>query len=174
MWRRWHRGVGIVLAALFLLISLSGIGLGYFLVAQGGMGPASAKGPVPSSSETHKLLDNALANIIAAAPAGSQIQVVDVETIHQPITVNVALGTADGGVIGARADLRSGRVMMNVADWSFLLLLLHTGAIAGYIGLAFSMLCGLALFFLALSGITMYIEMYRRRRRAGHRAFFWG
>jgi hypothetical protein len=173
MWRRWHRRVGIVLAVLFLFISLTGIGLGYFLVAQGGMGPASAKGPVPSSSDTQQLLDHALANVIAAAPAGSQIQVIDVETIHQPITVSVALGTADGGVIGARADLRSGRVAMNVADWSFVLLLFHTGAIAGYVGLAFSLVCGLALFFLAFSGINMYLDMYRRRRKAGHRAFFW-
>lgn len=50
---------------------------------------------------------------------------------------------------------------------------LHSGNYFGIVGKVASAVMGAALLFFAGSGIWMYIDMFRRRRRAGRSEVFW-
>ena len=51
---------------------------------------------------------------------------------------------------------------------------LHSGEQFGPAGVVISILCGLALFFFAFSGLWMYVELWRGRLvRPGSRKLFW-
>jgi uncharacterized iron-regulated membrane protein len=49
----------------------------------------------------------------------------------------------------------------------------HNGSMIGLTGRGISLLSGLALLYLSISGIVMYLRLYRRRARNGRRALFW-
>jgi len=40
-------------------------------------------------------------------------------------------------------------------------------------GRALDLLAGLSMLFLALSGVAMYFDLWRRRQRGGRAGFFW-
>lgn len=50
---------------------------------------------------------------------------------------------------------------------------LHRGDIFGLTGRWIDLASGLAILFLAVSGTTMYLQVYRARRRTGRRRLFW-
>ena len=49
----------------------------------------------------------------------------------------------------------------------------HNGSIVGMTGRWTNLLAGLALFYLAISGIIMYVDLYRRRSRNGKKGLIW-
>ncbi|HTP38772.1 MAG TPA: PepSY-associated TM helix domain-containing protein [Steroidobacteraceae bacterium] len=49
----------------------------------------------------------------------------------------------------------------------------HRGNVVGTWGVAVAIFTGLCALVLALSGVWMYFSLWRRRARAGRRAFFW-
>lgn len=58
--------------------------------------------------------------------------------------------------------------------WESTLHHLHAGETFGPIGVAISILSGLALLFFSLSGIWMYVQMWRNRKSRGlHADIFW-
>ncbi|MBP6030184.1 MAG: PepSY domain-containing protein [Sphingobium sp.] len=50
---------------------------------------------------------------------------------------------------------------------------LHSGETFGPVGTAISLASGFALLFFAVSGLWMYIQMFRQRRRIGRKQMFW-
>lgn len=50
---------------------------------------------------------------------------------------------------------------------------LHRGDFFGLTGRWMDLLTGMAILFLAISGITMYLQLYRARARMGRRGVFW-
>ena len=63
----------------------------------------------------------------------------------------------------------------SASAWVSYLHHLHAGEEFGAIGTILSILSGFALLFFAISGLTMYIQMYRRRshRRSHPKRIFW-
>ncbi len=58
--------------------------------------------------------------------------------------------------------------------WESTLHHLHAGETFGPIGVAISILSGLALVFFSLSGVWMYVQMWRNRKSRGlHADIFW-
>ena len=49
----------------------------------------------------------------------------------------------------------------------------HRGDYFGLTGRVTSTLAGLAMIYMSISGIVMYVQMWRKRRKAGKKAFFW-
>lgn len=49
----------------------------------------------------------------------------------------------------------------------------HRGDYFGLTGRATSTLAGLAMIYLSISGIIMYLQMWQKRRKVGKKAFFW-
>ncbi len=58
-------------------------------------------------------------------------------------------------------------------DWHGVLLDLHNGEFAGATGQLVSLACGVALAVLSITGLTVYLQAWRRRRTAGQRGLFW-
>jgi len=50
---------------------------------------------------------------------------------------------------------------------------LHSGAILGPVGKVISAVLGAAMLFFAGSGMWMYVDMFRKRRRIGRTGLFW-
>ena len=50
---------------------------------------------------------------------------------------------------------------------------LHSGAYFGPVGKGVSALLGAAMLFFSISGVWMYIDMFRKRRRNGRPGLFW-
>lgn len=58
-------------------------------------------------------------------------------------------------------------------DLYHLIIDLHSGAYFGPAGKVLSALLGAAMLFFSLSGIWMYIDMFRKRKRIGRTGIFW-
>jgi uncharacterized iron-regulated membrane protein len=50
---------------------------------------------------------------------------------------------------------------------------LHSGEYFGPVGKVVSVLMGVALLFFALSGMWMYLDMFRKRKQIGRKGLFW-
>jgi uncharacterized iron-regulated membrane protein len=50
---------------------------------------------------------------------------------------------------------------------------LHSGNVLGPVGKVISALLGAAMLFFSVSGMWMYIDMFRKRRRIGRTGLFW-
>jgi uncharacterized iron-regulated membrane protein len=50
---------------------------------------------------------------------------------------------------------------------------LHTGSIVGLSGQTLDLLTGLAFITLAITGIVMYLDLLRARRKSGRKPLFW-
>lgn len=50
---------------------------------------------------------------------------------------------------------------------------IHSGEEFGPVGIIISMVSGLALIFFAISGLWMYLQMFRARARGGMKGLFW-
>lgn len=65
----------------------------------------------------------------------------------------------------------------HVPGWAMTLqhvvLQIHTGFFAGMTGTYYGMACGLGLLFFSVSGLWMFVQMYRQRFRRGGRSLFW-
>lgn len=60
--------------------------------------------------------------------------------------------------------------VVHLRDWA---VTLHTGAFTGIAGVYVGTLCALGLLFFAVSGVWMYVELYRTRAAQGRKALFW-
>lgn len=99
-------------------------------------------------------------------------------------TVQVDLGgSALHVLIGARArggdqidyDAGTGTATKVVQKMSLhgLIIHLHSGEAIGPVGTVIGLIAGIALVVLSVTGAVVYIDMYRRRARAGKGGLFW-
>jgi uncharacterized iron-regulated membrane protein len=58
-------------------------------------------------------------------------------------------------------------------DWYHFIIDLHSGAYFGAFGKIISAIMGAALLFFSLSGIWMYVNMFRKRKTIGRSGLFW-
>jgi uncharacterized iron-regulated membrane protein len=49
----------------------------------------------------------------------------------------------------------------------------HRGGIIGLPGRFMDLFAGLSLFYLSINGITLYIDLWKERKREGHKKLFW-
>jgi len=89
-------------------------------------------------------------------------------SILQTILAIYGEPSGPGGVYSAAA-----RVPSWVLDLRRVVLQVHTGFLAGLAGTYYGMACGLGLLFFSLSGLWMFVRMYRARFRCGERFPFW-
>lgn len=61
--------------------------------------------------------------------------------------------------------------VVRLRDWA---VTVHTGAFTGISGVYVGMICALGLLFFSVSGVWMYLELYRSRAAQGRKALFWG
>lgn len=148
--RRYHRWLALLFGALILWIAGTAvvIQLGD-IVANGGLVEQHDR-PPPGSKPGSDVRSAAL---IPAAQA------------HEPDE-----DAPPPAAVGPRRPQSATRAFVHfVTD-------LHSGAKFGAVGTVLSLLSGLALIFFAVSGMWMYLQMFRgraRRERPGESRFFW-
>ena len=137
-------------------------------------GPPGATPPAAvSDDDVHALLASSLAG--ARRLSDGTLLGLELRFGGRP-TAEVVL--AEPALRKLRLDARTGAPLDESSrpgrrDWHGVLLDLHRGEFAGAAGLWISLACGVALTALSLTGLTVYVQAWRRRRANGQPSFFW-
>ncbi|MFT3763027.1 MAG: PepSY-associated TM helix domain-containing protein [Pseudoxanthomonas sp.] len=186
--RKYHRWISLPSGLLLLFMGITGSLLAIddmtspsALERRGGApaGKASTASPLPLA-QASRLLDNALR---AARADGGDVASIrlfaqdgdvraEIERIGKPpLAVDALTGTpiaAAGAAAGGPPGVPAWRVATH--GW---LEYLHRGAFASWPGIVAVMLAGIALIALSVTGLLVYLDMFRRRRQNGRNEWFW-
>ena len=181
--RKFHRWLGIGAAVLFLLVSVTGVALQYQQIFGSEEAAKEAAASIVSPLTLAKptgldaaALDRGRAMLLARygnrpissiewqikAPTPAFVFHLDGDNPRK-----VAVGVANGAVLSDEPDGE---------DW---LIRLHSGEIIGDGGKFLGLLWGLGLVAMTLTGVWVYIKMYRARQKGsasqltGWRRYFW-
>ena len=181
--RQFHRWLGIGAAALFLLVSVTGVALQYQQIFGSEEAAKEAAASIVSPLTLAKptgldaaALDRGRA-LLLARYGNRPISSIDWQ-IKAPTPAfvfhlegekprKVAVGVANGAVLSDEPDGE---------DW---LIRLHSGETIGDGGKFLGLLWGLGLVAMTLTGVWVYIKMYRARQKGsasqltGWRRYFW-
>jgi uncharacterized iron-regulated membrane protein len=193
-WRTLHRAFSVTCALFLTVLVASGLWLaveslvfGYYM--SGRISAAMAGHPQPVADAFTPLPGD------VAGLARTTLAAYDAEYPRLPpraIRLRVYAGYAQGVVISGEADARqlvynarTGAAMRETEpgypvtgfpfgwqahQWAKQV---HNGSLVGLTGRWISLLSGLALLYLSISGTVMYANLWRRRARNGKRALFW-
>lgn len=161
MIRRYHRWLAILFGLFLVWIAATGLMSHAAALVRDAQGPAATAAPgaaiIPTAQAHEGMPDNAAANAAAASatPAGPA-----------------------GFVCPDNMTCRVKPHPDSAAAWVSYLHHLHAGEEFGVTGTILSIASGFALLFFALSGLWMYLDLFRGRRarpaRNGDKArFFW-
>ena len=194
-WRRLHRWIAIVSAALLLNIALSGSFLAYeeiqlHLFLDHGIGaplyprpsplPPVSAGLLPS--DVNALLQTSYNAALATDPGArvTAIQLVVRDGVPKGLVTlggaaprTVAFNPQSGEFVSdwATTGVQVGNGYY--ADFHQFVKRLHRGDIVGFAGRYVDIATGVALLYLVISSFVMYAEMYKRRGKLGRKGFFW-
>ena len=71
-------------------------------------------------------------------------------------------------------DVKPAKHAKRPPDLQHLIIELHSGNYFGPFGKVISVLMGAVLLFFSISGMWMYIDMFRKRKKIGRSGLFWG
>jgi hypothetical protein len=183
--RQWHRRLSIFVAVFMFFIASTGALLQAESMLGGDDGPggppppqAGAAGPQPpagaSDEQIQALMASALAGVHRQTHGGT-ILGIELRFSGAP-TAEVVV--ADPQMRRLRLDARTGKPLDESSkpggrDLHGILLDLHRGAFAGSAGLWISLFCGVVLVVLSVTGLTIYLQAWLRRRANGQNRFVW-
>jgi len=179
-WRKWHRWIGFPAALFLLFASVTGTFVAFsefFSEAEAlreatrdTVSPVRLGGTAQPISEP---LVRALATALTTAP-GAPIDKIVMQFKGAQPTVEIFTGRPEGGEDQRFIfDARNGALLRqeSYADKP-LIHRIHSGEFFGDGGLVFAMIWGVAMAFLTLSGVWIYLTM-RRPNQSGLRKVFW-
>lgn len=176
LWRRWHRWVALPAALFLMFVSTTGLLLHLEVSRTAAMGAAGA--PPPGLPATNLPNGHAVAammeRVIDEAKQEPDFTVVSVSL---SLTPGLVVATAADG-IGPEArrieiDASTGERIVARPDpmeRHFFLQDIHAGYRFGWIGRLVSILCGISLLVLAVTGLQIWYDVFRRRKK---RNLFW-
>ncbi|MGC3982013.1 MAG: PepSY-associated TM helix domain-containing protein [Steroidobacteraceae bacterium] len=196
LWRRLHRWISIVAAAFILNIAISGSILAYSeiqlnLFLQKGIGapPYPRPSPMPAVSaaalpkDVGLLLQTTYRAALADHPASS---IVDLQIVMRDGLAKglVTIGGAMPSILAFDAQTGAsisdwavtGKQVGNgyYADWHQAMKRIHRGDIIGsYVGRYIDIIAGVALLYLVISGVVMYVQMLQKRKQLQRGGWFW-
>jgi len=141
--------------------------------------PGSNK-PAFSNDELPLLLTNTLAATARAAP-GEKLTAIRFNLQGNRARADVGLATTGSRELSF--DARTGEVFDESAPgaepkslrarlWT-VMIKLHRGDIVGVTGQWLGLVCGLALLTLAITGVVLYLQLFRHRAKSGRHSLFW-
>lgn len=178
--RTWHRRLSIFVAVFMAFIAATGAVLQGEMMMDSGRKPMGPPPGGPSASAA--LSDEALQALFASALAGARRQTqgtvlgVELRAMGDQPTAEVVV--AEPQMRKMRLNARTGAPLDDASapggrDLHGLLLELHRGAFAGNTGLWISLVCGVVLTVLSLTGLWLYVQMFLRRRTQGRAQVLW-
>lgn len=182
-WRRWHRWIGAPAALFLVFASVTGVlvaGTEFFgqdeAVREANRRLVSAVRTDSPPDAWMGAIYFAMANAATVAP-GAPIDKISIELKGQAPVISFYLGTKTGGEDRRLVfDARSGKLLRSdgYADKAFINRV-HSGEVFGDGGLVASMLWGIALLALTISGFTLYWRLAgaNRQERTGLKRWFF-
>lgn len=155
--RKWHRWISVLVGVFILFIAVTGV------LSQ--VGSLVNNGGFKEEVEEKGAKQAAAIGAAIAPPASA----------HDEPIVAPAPAAAQEAAFVCPADMtcRPKRVA-RPGDWDVSFLHhIHSGEEFGPVGVIISILSGLGLIFFAISGLWMYIQMFRNRARGGMKGLFW-
>jgi hypothetical protein len=183
--RKYHRWIGTLAAVFLIFIAASGVALQIEMARDHGGGSPAAPPRMPaagggalSAEEIRRRIDAVLPQLLDNA----RRQAPDAPVIGVQLNIGAGGGLPDQVVVAAQGprqlffDAATGEPATQAQhsrDLHLLLLRLHNGAFFGGAGIWLSILCGLCLLLLGITGLAVYVDMLLRRVRTGKRSAFW-
>jgi uncharacterized iron-regulated membrane protein len=180
--RTIHRWVSVPVGLFLGLIGITGVYLqsdillDHYFPAQGSDAQALSLDEVP------RLLDNALAQTRRAAP-GARIDSIELSARGGVAHADVIFAGPGSHLqtFDARSSDPAAQPLAASSRGSqplrlrlrTLVINLHQGGIIGVVGGLVGLLCGAALVTLAITGLVVYIRLYRQRWKLRRRSMFW-
>ena len=181
--RQFHRWLGIGAALLFLLVSVTGVALQYQQIfgteeaakeaAASTVSPWSLAKPM--GFDPHAL-DRARAALLKQY-GDKPVSAVDWQIKARPSAFMFHLDGADPRKV--TVGVTNGAILSDEPDGEDWLIRLHSGEIIGDGGKFLGLLWGIGLIAMTLTGVWLYIKMYRARQKGsasrltGWRRYFW-
>lgn len=171
--RKWHRWTAIPAGIFMFIIALTGVLLHLDMIRVGQSPPSDeSKGPaivqpLPSNEQMAALMGR-VAKAIKDHPSVPVYQIA-INLAGPRLTVNAGSGGPPGSP-SLLIDGQTGQVIPQVAppkDYHYILQDIHAGYIGGWTGRIISILSGLSLMLLSISGIQMWWDMRRRGKKKG-------
>lgn len=171
--RRWHRWVALPAALFLIFICVTGLTLHWELARNptpppGGASPAM---PLPDKATVGAMV----ARVMDEARREPGLDVSTVSLTFAPGGRVIGTASAGPSPLAKRVeiDALTGARFPQKPDpfaFRFLLLNLHSGLLFGWFGATVSILCGLSLLILSVTGLQIWFDAYRRRK---NRKLFW-
>ncbi|HEX7655717.1 MAG TPA: PepSY domain-containing protein [Sphingomonas sp.] len=177
--RAYHRWFGIVAALFMIFIAATGLALQIDLIVTGNpvpgaeppAPPAAADPPAPAVAG--QIVSRA---ITATRRANPRLAIDHADITFAQAGPRVTLGGAGPFAPAVSYDAATGKmtpIRQLEPGWHNWLQNLHAGYVFGPIGRAVSIAMAVSLLLLGVTGLLIYLDMFRRRRRAGRHSFFW-
>ena len=172
--RQIHRWISLVAALFLLVVATTGVILQVQRLTgqdQDADRVATSAAPMPAAAYT-SMLARTLEVARARAP-GRPIASIELQLAGEEPRGVVTFPGEPGRQI--TVDPRDGRVLKDEEhEAESLILRIHSGEILGEPGVVLGVFWGSALVLLSITGFVVYLELYRRRRKAsGKSGLFW-
>lgn len=175
--RRWHRWVAIPAGLILFFVALTGVLLHLDMIRIGQSPPgqepvrATPPGPIPSDEE----LTAMIVRLADAARADPELHASElrIDLTGPQIVLIAGAGVGPGpGRAQIRLDALTGKRLANPpakADYHYILQDLHAGYFLGWPGRILSIVTGIALLVLGVTGIQLWWTM----RKRGGKGIYW-
>ena len=173
--RRWHRWIALPSALFILFIAVTGVLLHLDMIRLGHAPPGSepppkvASAPMPSDAELAAMMSRITA--AARREDGLVVKMVQIDLSGPRITATAGPGGPPGSP-QIKIDARTGTRIIDPpppADFHYILQNLHAGYQFDWLGRIMSIVCGLTLAALSVTGLQVLWSMKRHRGKG----WFW-
>ena len=171
--RRWHRWAAIPAGLFLLFITSTGILLHLDMIRLGQQPPGHAAPvreevqPLPSDEELAAMVGR-IAQVVRK-DGTVPVKTIQINLAGPRITVSAGTGGPPGSP-QLLIDARTGEKIVlprPPADYHYILQDLHAGYFFGWPGRILSILSGVALAILSVTGLQLWWDMRRKRKKAG-------
>ncbi len=175
MMRQYHRWLSFPLILFLFIVTVTGVVLQGEEVA--GMAetrpPIASVSALPGDAEIAAQVQTALAKARAANP---DLAAQRLELDYSRGQAKARLAVQPRGGASVEVDLKTGATKAIAApppNLHVMMIQLHTGRMLGPVGLGIMMLVSLVFLILTITGFMVYLDMWKRRRKAGKAGLFW-
>lgn len=185
--RALHRWFGLVAAVFMLFLAVTGFVLQVELWIAGKAPPGRTIGPPPTydalaadNTEALSLMSTGMDGLREAFP-NAEVGTISVNLKNGQVsfTGNNLAGGRSTPINGKTGEYKAppptptGLEYIWTRDWHYIMQDLHAGYYFGLPGRIMSLFLALALGMLSITGLQVYLDLFKRRKKIGRKGLFW-